>query len=242
MKFERHPEKHEQIGVGGYKRAYKISEDGRTPEVQLVMKHKYTNEQMKGLFYLNKIATILFPGKIAAVSASGNFFSEEGGVESSQFRTKYHEHDPVHKSMQHHAKVFDGKYAAENDEQEESLERFWDLSEERDKQTQNHQGIEEFREAYHAAGFENEQAAVHVYWGSQDVIIDEKGNFVYVDIDVPWDEPEEVGQGEHNNRCLRFDPEKLRTAIASLEEPDRERAEGYYTRLIELARQTGFSL
>ena len=83
MKFERHPEHHEHIGTGSYKRAYKIETVDGVPEVQLVMKYEYTNEQMKGLFYLNKIATTLFPGKIARVKQAGNFDDEEG--KSSQF-------------------------------------------------------------------------------------------------------------------------------------------------------------
>jgi hypothetical protein len=242
MKFERHPEKHEQIGVGGYKRAYKVIEGSASPEVQLVMKHQYTNEQMKGLFYLNKLATLMFPDKIARVKASGNFLDEDGEVESSQFRAEYHEHDPVHQRMQHHAKAFDGNYAAENDDQQESLEIFNELSTERSRLARRHPGIEAFREAYKNAGFENEEAAVKISWGPQDVIIDEKGNFTYVDIDVPWDEPEDVGKEAYDKSCLRFDPIKLQAAIDTLDEPNRTTAQGCFDRLVGLAKDAGFSI
>jgi hypothetical protein len=240
MRFERQPEKHEQIGVGGYKRAYKISEGLDTPEVQLVMRHQYTHEQMKGLLYLNKIATILFPGKIAKVKAAGNYITEDSEIVSSQFRAEYHEHDPIHSNMQHQAKVFDGNYSAYNDEQQESVERFFEISKGRSRLTRRHPGIEAFHQAYEEAGFVNEDRAVKIYWGPQDVIIDEKGNFIYVDIDVPWDDPEEAGVSRFDLRCLRFDPVKLRATIATLDEPERTQAQGYYDRLMSLATEAGF--
>jgi hypothetical protein len=242
MKFERQPEKHEQIGVGGYKRAYKIEGDGSAPEVQLVMKHPYTNEQMKGLFYLNKLATLLFPGKIAEVSQAGNFLNQEGEIESSQFRAEYHEHDLLHQAMQEQAKVIDGGYAPETPQEEAAYDVFRKLSTERSRLTRRHPGIEAFRDAYEEAGFVNKDTALSIEWGPQDVIVDSKGNFVYVDVDVPWHEPEEVDEESHNSRCLRFDPKKLQVAIDGIEESKRKEAEMYYGRLMDLVKEAGFEV
>jgi len=240
MKFERHPEKHEHIGTGAHKRAYKIETVDGVPEVQLVMKHEYTKEQMKGLFYLNKLATSLFPNKIAKVKQAGNFDDEER--KSSQFIAEYHEPDPQHVSMQHHAKALDGKYWGDTDDEEESVKEFERLYTERSRLTRRHPSIQEFRSAYEQAGFANENGAVHIGWGPQDVIIDEKGNFVYVDIDIPWDEPEEVEEESHTERCLRFDPEKLQATINAAPEADRQKLQTYFERLLDLCREAGFEL
>ena len=240
MKFERHPEKHEHIGTGAYKRAYKIEMVGGLPEVQLVMKHAYTNEQMKGLYYLNQIATSLFPGKIARVKQAGNFNDGEG--ESSQFVAEYHEPDSQHVSMQHHAKALDGKYEPDTDDEEELVGEFERLSTERSRLTRLHPGIQEFRDAYEQAGFANENAALQMSWGAQDVILDDKGNFVYVDIDIPWDEPETVGEKSHTSRCLRFDPEKIQKTINDAAEADRVKLQGYFDRLMLLCRVAGFAV
>lgn len=240
MKFERHPEQHEHIGTGAYKRAYKIETVDGVPEVQLVMKHEYTNEQMKGLFYLNKIATAMFPGKIARVKQAGNFDDEEG--KSSQFVAEYHEPDAQHVSMQHHAKALDGQYWADTDDEQEVAEEFSRLSTERSRLTRRHPGIQQFRDSYEEAGFVNKNPAMHIGWGSQDVILDEKGNFVYVDIDIPWDEPESVGEDTYTNKCLRFDPSALQAAIMSLPIETRNQAQVYFDRLIQLCREAGFGV
>ncbi len=240
MKFERHPQNHEHIGTGAYKRAYKIETVGGEPEVQLVMKHEYTNEQMKGLFYLNKIATTLFPGKIARVKQAGNFDDEAG--KSAQFVAEYHEPDAQHASMQHQTKALDGKYWADTDEEEELVDRFHELSQERSAVTSENEALQEFCEAYDAAGFHNEEGALQIGWGSQDVIFKEDGSFVYVDIDIPWDEPESVGEETYTNACLRFDPVKLQAAIATLPAETREKTQVYFDRLMQLCREAGFAL
>lgn len=240
MKFERHPERHEHIGTGGYKRAYKVETVDGVPEVHLVMKHEYSNEQMKGLFYLNKIATAMFPGKIARVKQAGNFDDEEG--KSSQFVAEYHEPDAQHVSMQHHAKALDGQYWADTDDEQEVAEEFSRLSTERSRLTRRHPGIQQFRDSYEEAGFVNKNPAMHIGWGSQDVILDEKGNFVYVDIDIPWDEPESVGEDTYTNKCLRFDPSTLQAAIMSLPIETRNQAQVYFDRLIQLCREAGFEV
>jgi hypothetical protein len=240
MKFERHPEKQEHIGTGAYKRAYKIESVGGVPEVQLVMKYEYTNEQMKGLYYLNKIATTLFPGKIARVKQAGNFDDEEG--KSSQFVAEYHSPDAQHLSMQHHAKSLDGNYWPDTDDEEESAREFERLSTERSRFTRRHPGIQEFRNAYEQAGFANEKATLQIGWGAQDVTIDEKGNFVYIDIDIPWDEPDSVGEESHTIKCLRFDPEKLQTAINAADEANRQNLQSYFDRLMQLCKEAGFVL
>ncbi len=237
MKFERHPEHHEHIGTGAYKRAYKIETVDGVPVVQLVMKHEYTNEQMKGLFYLNKIATTLFPGKIARVKQAGNFDDEEG--KSSQFIAEYHEPDAQHQSMQHQIKALDGKYWADTDEEEELVARFGTLSRSRDEIISDNKELQDFRDAYEAAGFYNEEGDVQIGWGSQDVIFDDEGNFVYVDIDIPWDEPDEVGEESHTERCLRFNPEKLQAAINAAPETDRLKLQLYFERLLALCRNAG---
>ncbi len=240
MKFERHPERHEHIGTGAYKRAYKIETVDGVPEVHLVMKHEYTNEQMKGLFYLNKIATALFPGKIARVKQAGNFDDEDG--KSSQFVAEYHEPDAQHVSMQHHAKALDGQYWADTDDEQEVAEEFSRLSTERSRLTRRHPGIQQFQEAYEQAGLINENGAIQIGWGAQDVIVDEKGNFIYVDIDIPWDEPEEVGEKSYTLRCLRFDPDKLQTTINTLDDVKRATVQVYFDRLMQLCREAGFEV
>ena len=164
MKFERHPEKQEHIGTGAYKRAYKIESVGGVPEVQLVMKHEYTNEQMKGLFYLNKIATTLFPGKIARVKQAGNFDDGEG--KSSQFVTEYHEPDTEHERLQHFTKALDGKYWPDNDDEQELVEAFDSISHKRERAAIDNKDLQSFRDAYEAAGFWNENGALQIGWGA----------------------------------------------------------------------------
>ena len=240
MKFEKYPQRHEHIGTGAYKRAYKIvDEDGR-PEVQLAMKHEYTNEQMKGLFYLNKIAISLFPGKIVEVKQAGNFAEE--GVVTSQFRAEYHEPDAEHLRMQHHIKALDGKYWADTDDEEELMGVFQDISDSRSELLQNNQELQDFIDAYDAAGFQNEEGALQFGWGTQDVILKDDGSFVYVDIDIPWDEPDSVGEETHTEKCLRFDPKKLQAAINTLPEPERNKTQGYFDRLMTLCREAGFAV
>ena len=240
MKFERHPERHEHIGTGAYKRAYKIETIDGVPEVQLVMKHEYTNEQMKGLFYLNKIATTLFPGKIARVKQAGNFDDGEG--KSSQFVAEYHEPDIEHERLQHFTKALDGKYWADNEDEVELAEAFDSISHEREKTSINNKDLQDFRDAYEAAGFYNEDGAVKIGWGAQDLIYNEDGSFVYVDIDIPWDEPDSVGEESHTLRCLRFDPEKLQATISTADEANRKNLQSYFDRLMQLCRDAGFAV
>ncbi len=240
MKFERHPERHEHIGTGAYKRAYKIETIDGVPEVQLVMKHEYTNEQMKGLFYLNKIATTLFPGKIARVKQAGNFDDEKG--KSSQFVAEYHKPDIEHERLQHFTKALDGKYWADNEDEVELAEAFDSISHDREKTSINNKDLQDFRDAYEAAGFYNEDGAVKIGWGAQDLIYNEDGSFVYVDIDIPWDEPDSVGEESHTLRCLRFDPEKLQATISTADEANRKNLQSYFDRLMQLCRDAGFAV
>jgi hypothetical protein len=240
MKFEQNPKQYEQIGVGAYKRAYKIEVVDGTPKVQLVMKHEHTNEQMKGLFYLNKIATALFPEKIAAVHQAGNF--ERDDAAASQFLTEYHEPDTQHKSMQHYMKALDGKYWADSDEDEELIEAFSHLSDIRGEELENNPEVQDFRNAYEAAGFHSVEAAIGVTWGAQDVIFKKDGGFIYVDIDIPWDEPEGIGEEARTKKCIRFDSEKLQVAIDAMPQERRATTQAHFDRLMDLCRAAGFSV
>ncbi len=242
MKFEYNPQHHEQIGVGGYKRAYKVVSEAGTPEVQLVMKHRYTNEQMKGLFYLNKIATLLFPGKVASVRQAGNVIGKENTIESSQFRAGYIKPDAIHEVIQDHAKAFDGDIWAAENRDDALLGELERLTNERIKRMKETPEIEDFQTAYEAAGFVNDDGAIKIGWGAQDVIFGESGDFTFVDIDVPWDEPDDVGEPGYTPRCLRFDPVKLKLAIATLPEPQQSEAHTYFGRLEEQMRSAGFSV
>lgn len=240
MKFEQNPQKNELIGAGAYKRAYKIEAMGEIPEVHLVMKSEYTNEQMKGLFYLNKIATALFPGRVASVNQSGNFKGDE--TTSSQFLADYHEPDAQHKEMQQHMKALDGKYWSDTDEEEETVEAFSDIFDIRGEEMEKNKEVQDFRDAYDAAGFHNPESIIGITWGPQDIIFKPDGSFVYVDIDIPWDEPQEVEEGTHTIKCLRFDPEKLKQTIAAMPEEKRVSTQAYYDRLMELCREAGFEV
>jgi len=240
MRFESTPDPREQIGVGGYKRAYKVVRADGTPEVQLVMKHQYTNEQMKGLFYLNKIATLLFPGKIAAVKQGGNIHGDDGQVVSSQFVSHYVEPDAQHRDIQEFATQFDGDMEAAREYDESHGGRLEAITNDRYDRLYTDNAIEAFRAAYAAAGLSNPDGAVQIGWGAQDVVFTKDGDFTFVDVDVPWDEPEDIGADAYTDQCLRFVPAKLQEAINTLPEPERTQTLQYYVRLEEQMRLAGF--
>jgi hypothetical protein len=237
MKFENNPQKHEKIGVGGYKRAYKIYNEGR-PEVQLVMKYEYTDLQMKGLFYLNKIATAIFPGKIASVMQAGNIHNEDSVV--SQFRSEYYEPDEQHRDMQSVAKLIDGNYEFQSDDPlHQEFSSMWGK---RACGLRSNPDVQKFVDAYEEAGFLAQDAALPISWGPQDIIFSQDGSFVYVDVDVPWDEPEEVGEDSYTARCLHFDPVKLQKTIHALPEETRREVQTHFDRLIALCQEAGFQI
>lgn len=239
MKLNGAPSPEKQIGVGGYKRAYLIEKEGKA-EVHLVFKDTYTPQQIKGLFYLNKIATALFPEHIVKVTQVGN--TESGEDTTTHAFTEYVTPDAQHVALQNESLKFDFKSVEDLDTNEEIMarEQFNHLN--RQRQTDfNKVEVSKFINSYEKSGLVAGFGHM-VRWGPQDLILKSDGNFIFVDIDVAWDEPEDMGETEHTNSLLRFDPKKLQESISHLSEPMKSDAQSAYDRLIVLCREAGFTL
>ncbi len=233
MKFEPHPEKFPKIGEGNFKHAYRI-EDGL---VQLVMKSEHIPLQMKGLLYLNKIATALFPGKIAQVVMSGIVEGDEGHT-SAQIVSRYHEPDERHRRMQTLIKALQGRSWAENEEEQEWGEELKELYEISSSEISNRNDITQFKKKFEETGFFESN------WSAQNFVFNEDGSFTFVDIEMPWDEDihDTAPKTTRYKSSLNFDPEKLQIAINAATDADRPALQSYFERLMQLCREAGFEV
>ncbi len=236
MRFES-PKPEKKIGTGGYKEAFLT--EGPVRQVHLRFKHPYTHNQIKSVFYLNKIATKLFPNKIAIVTQVGNDSQEDGNQVTSAY-TNYVEPDDQHVAMQSEALVYKFDGLQTTPEQDLAADRFFDLSEERMK-IFDEPAVKEFLKKYERSGLV-ENFGKQAKWGPQDVIRNKDGSFTFVDVDVAWDEPEDLGETVYSKKLLRFDPKKLQHSIRALSEPARTGAQKAYDRLISLCKSTGFAI
>lgn len=235
MKFETQPNPEQKIGAGGYKEAYKI-EGASGPEVHLSFKHAYTNEQIKSVFYLNRIATLLFPGKIARISQAGNAI-DDAENKSSQAFAEYIDSsaDPEHLDLQ---KGYSTLYEGPDEESDPHFDNIWAQRLERmEKDPEVQAFLDKYEEAGLVAGF-----GKSLRWGPQDLIFQKDGTFTFVDVDVAWDEPEDLYKKGYSRDLLRFDPKKLQTAINKLKEEDRNQAQAAYNQLITLCRKAGINI
>lgn len=82
--------KGEQIGIGGNKQVFRDSHDDK--KVVLEFHKKVDNEQIRGTFYLSKIAHLLFPDNIPNIDIAGN-------RTKSYLHMTREDHDPAHSQL-----------------------------------------------------------------------------------------------------------------------------------------------
>lgn len=222
MRFKR-PASAEQIGEGGYKRAYRSPTED--PEhVYTESKYSYTPEQAKSVFYLNNIAHLLFPEHTIRVRQSGA--DADGTLHS---RTTYvdHAHDQTHQAVQSETLINNGSPA-------DNSRAFAGAR----KRMHKNRTVQTFLDDLEQSGLIANFALIH-RWGPQDVIIEPDGGFRFVDLDPAWEEPDEIGEPAYSEACLRFDPEKLQASIDALPEARRKPAQTYFDRLLALCAEVG---
>ncbi len=224
MQFER-PQRAEKIGEGAYKQAF--YENGNGDYVWVEFKHEYTPAQAKSIYYLNNIAHLLFPKHTVKIAQSG-----ATGDKTTYLRSSYVSPaaDPVHQAIQQETTHNDGQPFDES--------KAFDS---RAAVMDHDKTINDFIDAYEAAGLKDNFAMIHA-WGPQDLIFEADGNFRFVDVDPAWEEPEALDEPGYTDYCLRFNPEKLQAAIATLEGESKAKAEALFNRLITLCREQGFRL
>jgi hypothetical protein len=231
MRFEnpnKDPKVFKEIGEGTQKRAFL---DVKNPDsVTLEFKWPWRNEEIKAMFYIQKIAHLLFPNETIDVLQVGNVTDEQGKT-TAYARTEYVSpaSDPTHQRLQEILKPVEGlAYELEEGGEAEAELRAIMKESRKDKR------VQAWYRLYAKVGLENRLAPL----GRQDRIVDEQGNFKTVDIAVPW----YIDDDKPEYKELLFDPKKLARAIAQLPEATRGRAHVYYERLLELCRQVGFDV
>lgn len=229
MRFEnphQQPTKFEKIGEGTQKHAYRNLEDPNS--VTVAFKYEWTNEEVKAMFYIQKIAHIIFPDETVNVHQVGRVLNEDGDS-SSYARSQYvsAENDPTHQRMQTILSENDGSAWDLNKKDSKEMDEYY-------KQSRQDKRVRMFLHKYAKAGLENRLAP----FGRQDRIELGDGKFKYVDLAVPWN----IDEDDKNHKELLFDPEKLEQAINELPELTRKKAQVYYDRLVSLCRDAGFEL
>mgnify|MGYP000910256647 CR=1 FL=1 len=224
MQFER-PKHASQIGEGAYKKAFYERESGDLVWVEF--KDTYTPAQAKSIFYLNNIAHLLFPLHTVKIAQSGVTPNNTPYLRSSYISP---EADEAHQSiqtetLQNNGQPFDNSGAFDN----------------RAAVMDHDAAINEFLDAFKDSGLKDNFSLIHA-WGPQDVIFEVNGNFRFVDVDPAWEEPEDIGEDDYTNACLRFNPKKLEATISLLDDETKKKAMSYFDRLLTLCREQGFNV
>jgi hypothetical protein len=111
MRFEnpnQQPDKFRKVGQGAYKVGY-VHENDRDA-ITLKFKNEWSNEEMRALFYIQKIAHLIFPEETVAVRQVGSIVEGEKLVNFARTEYVSPEHDAVHQRMQEIYDPADGIY------------------------------------------------------------------------------------------------------------------------------------
>jgi hypothetical protein len=167
---------------------------------------------------------MLFPQHIVDIHQVGAVPSGEGTY-SAYARTEKVDTtaDPLHVALQREHIAAGGNSAEWTDE----AHALQDTAEERDLANP---AVQAFLDAAILAGIWHHADP----WGPQDVIYDRAGGFTFVDTHVPWIEFRDKENDVVTAKLLLCYPDRVREAIARLEEPDRTKATTYFDRVLSL--------
>jgi len=229
MRFEnpqQKPDRFEKVGEGTQKFAYRNEDDPGS--IYLEFKHEHSNVEMKAMFYIQKIAHLIFPDETVAVQQVGSVTNKNGRI-TNFARTEFvsQETDPVHLRMQEMYRGVGGDYSLIKGKEKKEIKKYYTAS-------LNDSRVRAFLRQFAKAGLENRLAM----FGRQDRIETGNDKFKYVDIAPPWYIDEEYPETKE----LLFDPKKLKKAIEQLPEASQKKAFVYFDRLLDLCRQVGFEV
>lgn len=130
----------------------------------LEFKYPSTNEEIKAMFYIQKIAHLLFPDETVAVHQVGNVTRGEDTVAHARTELIPHTTDPVH------VKIQEGFLEASGDPDRLSTEAEAFYDSQINANVKN-SAVQRFYRAYDRAGLWNRLAG----FGRQDAVMDGKG-------------------------------------------------------------------
>ncbi len=204
----------EQIGEGHYKKVYDHESD---PEkVHAEFKESLTDENIKTAFYLGKIVHIFFPENVPDIHLAGNKLDKDADVKTSYFVAEKLESDEKKKETD---KRYIAYLSGDNMSEAEVNAHMRD-----DFEMERNPAVIKFIKKAAAIGIE----------------VDDGGhNFFIKDGVVKTFEIEHGLQkypssSEKEGTFNAFDEQKLRAAIETLPDPQKEKAKIYFERLVAL--------
>mgnify|MGYP001234669953 CR=1 FL=1 len=206
------------IGIGVEKRIFRNELDPN--KIRAEFREKLTDEEIKGIYYFNKLLHLLFPNNIPEIYRAGNL--KEGA--GSQFEAEYIEPDDLLREISKYA-VEDEDYLMGNAESRissrereriDSLERIRTSNEFVADLTEQLKAVGVGVDTHNAGNFK----------------IDSNYNVVFLDLVKPF-------AVERGVVKLHFNTEKMYRYLATLEvnDPRYKLAEVYMTRTLELFAQ-----
>lgn len=208
------------LGVGTRKKAYLEPE-----AVRVVFNERLTNEQIKSVYALDKIAQTLFPGIIPSIKGAGNTTEN-----TSEYVVEGVPHDELHQRIQQ----LEIKRSSQTADAEDLklLER---LAYEADRRL-DRPDVQSFIQQMDGAGFRHQDTTA----GLNYIFSENDKQFWYVDKSPGWLH----GESPDNEPrfIMHFDPGVLNETIERINDPEkRSSAKGYFENLMTLASRAGIT-
>ncbi len=213
-----------QIGEGIEKRVYRLPNDAAHATLEFKYEN-YSNEQIRGLFYFQKICHLLFPAHIVDISQSGNIPDGTGARAFARTPLIKTDADPLHSEIQN-------AYIAAAGDSESLTEAGSQLWDQAAAQNEQNEPVQQFLDDAIKAGIWHASDP----WGPQDCIHDAAGGFTFVDTHVPWMETVDPVTGQLV-KILLFYPDWLEQAISKLPAERQKPAQVFFTRLMQIYRE-----
>ncbi|MBI4093403.1 hypothetical protein HY417_00410 [Candidatus Kaiserbacteria bacterium] len=209
------------FGVGKEKETY---DQGK--RIEAIFHEELTNEQIKSVYDLNRIAHALFPMHIPRIKSAGN----TGGGISGFWDTKV-PRDPMHEEIQN-LQIKKYQQAATM----EDLRRLDQLIFQADHKIRFRPAVQEFIAKMRDAGLQHHDTET----GYNYAFGNGEQTFWFVDKKPGW-----LRRASEDGKpafLMHYDAEKLQRAIMNIEDPEvRQEAQRCFDRLQELAAKAGIT-
>ena len=199
------------IGVGTEKRIFQSTHNDT--HVEGVYHKPLSNEEIKGVYYYNKLLHILFPVNTTDIHRAGNTEVSSFIADHVVLDEQAQEFADLGVEIDTRNEVPDGELFERIGEGNEKGYKFM-----------NDERVEQLHNKFATVG-------VPLDWNHRNFTLDKNGEVIFLDMQRPY---QEEFRGE---RRLNFDLDKLKSAIDKLDGNQRQLALTCFERIMELHRQ-----